>query len=298
MQSTDTGALSWFSTLCRAVTEATRWLGIWLDTGLNFKAHYKLRLQKAKAAESRIKSLSSTQGLAPGLMRRIQIAAIQSVALYGAELWWKGQKTWAQDIQKLVNRQARAITGALRTTPIAPLIMEANIVPAEPLLSDRQRKYALRALQLPAEHPIYNVLPPTLRYGDGDAQPGEYSTDNLQWAGQETPRNIGQRLARKLTENQDLDPSEGYETTSWPKGKTFPGDIIISQAKEAEIEARNPQTGLVFWTDGSRLDTAATGAGIAWKSNSNGNWKEKAISLGKTKEVFDAELYGIREALK
>jgi hypothetical protein len=27
-------------------------------------------------------------------------------------------------------------------------------------------------------------------------------------------------------------------------------------------------------------------------------WKEKALPLGKTKEVFDAELYGIQEALK
>jgi hypothetical protein len=263
---------------------------------LNFKAHYKLRLQKARLAETRLKSLSSTQGLAPGLIRRIQIAAVQSVALYGAELWWRGQKTWAQDIQKLVNKQARAITGALKTTPIAPLIREANLTPADPLLDDKQRKYALRALKLPSDHPINSILPPTLRYGDGEAQPGEYSTDNLQWAGQETPKNIGQRLARKLTENLSLDPSEGFETTCWPKGKSFPGEIIIQQTKEAEIEARQPQNGLVYWTDGSRLDTAATGAGIAWKSNRD--WREKAISLGKTKEVFDAELYGIQEALK
>ena len=66
--------------------------------------------------------------------------------------------------------------------------------------------------------------------------------------------------------------------------------------KEAEREARQPQNRLVYWTDGSRLDTAATGAGVAWKSNTI--WKEKAISLGKTKEVFDAELYAIQETLK
>jgi ribonuclease HI len=37
------------------------------------------------------------------------------------------------------------------------------------------------------------------------------------------------------------------------------------------------------------------GAGIAWKLG--GNWKEKAIPLGKNKEVFDAELYGIQQAI-
>jgi hypothetical protein len=165
----------------------------------------------------------------------------------------------------LVNRQARAITGALKTTPIAPLIREANLTPAEPLLDDRQRKYALRALKLPSGHPINSILPPTLRYGDGEAQPGQYSTDNLQWAGQgqESLKSIGQRLARKLAENLNLDPSEGFEITHWPKGQVFPGEIIINQAKEAETEARQPQNGLVYWTDGSRLDTAAIGAGIA-----------------------------------
>ena len=68
--------------------EATRWLGIWLDTGLELKEHYKIRLQKAQQTENRLRSISSTYGLAAGLVRRVQIAAVQSVALYGAELWW------------------------------------------------------------------------------------------------------------------------------------------------------------------------------------------------------------------
>ena len=117
--------------------EATRWLGIWLDSGLSFKAHYQTRLQKARAAENRLKSISGTYGLSPGLVRRIQIAVVQSIALYGAEIWWQGQKTWAEDIQRLINRQARAITGALKTTPIGPLIKEAALTPAVSLLKDR-----------------------------------------------------------------------------------------------------------------------------------------------------------------
>ena len=177
--------------------EATRWLGIWLDSGLSFKAHYQTRLQKAKAAENRLKSISGTYGLSPGLVRRIQIAVVQSIALYGAEIWWQGQKTWAEDIQKLINRQARSITGALKTTPIGPLVKEAALTPAVPLLEDRQRRYALRALKLPTGHPINDLLPPTVRYRDGDAQPGQYLNDNLEWTEPESnPKDIGQRLAK------------------------------------------------------------------------------------------------------
>jgi hypothetical protein len=37
------------------------------------------------------------------------------------------------------------------------------------------------------------------------------------------------------------------------------------------------------------------GAGIAWKLGRN--WKEKAIPLGRNKEVFDAKVYEIQEAI-
>ena len=79
--------------------EATRWLGVWLDSHLNFNE----RMKNARAAELRIKGLSKTYGLCLALVRRIQIAAVQSVALYGAELWWKGQKDFQKDLQKLTN---------------------------------------------------------------------------------------------------------------------------------------------------------------------------------------------------
>lgn len=61
------------------------------------------------------------------------MAVVESVALYGAELWWRGQKDRLDGIQLIINRQARAITGMLKTTPIGPLIREAR-VPAEALL--------------------------------------------------------------------------------------------------------------------------------------------------------------------
>ena len=67
-------------------SEATRWLGIWLDSDLNFKAHYQIRLQKAKKAENKLKFISSTFNLTPELIRRVQITAVQSVTLYGAEI--------------------------------------------------------------------------------------------------------------------------------------------------------------------------------------------------------------------
>ena len=53
--------------------EATRWLGIWLDSQLKFTAHVNERLAKARAAEIQVKGLSGLYGLAPGLLRRIEL---------------------------------------------------------------------------------------------------------------------------------------------------------------------------------------------------------------------------------
>ena len=66
--------------------KATWWLRVWLDSHLNFAAHINERMKKAKATELRIKRLSKFYVLCLALVRRIQIAAVQFVALYGAEL--------------------------------------------------------------------------------------------------------------------------------------------------------------------------------------------------------------------
>jgi hypothetical protein len=57
---------------------------------------------------------------------------------------------------------------------------EAEMTPAEPLLNHKQRKYALRALKLSLINPANQLLSLTLKYGDGNAQPGQYSNNDLQ----------------------------------------------------------------------------------------------------------------------
>lgn len=83
--------------------EVTRWLGVWLDSQLKFTSHINERMRRARTAEVQIKSLTRIHGLVPGLVRQIQIAVVQSTALYGAELWWKGQKNHEQTVQQMLN---------------------------------------------------------------------------------------------------------------------------------------------------------------------------------------------------
>lgn len=130
-------------------------------------------MRKAKIVESRIKSLSKTYGLCLALVQRIQIAVVQFVALYGAEIWWKNQKNHQNKIQKLINRQARSITKIYPSTPIDVLISESGLTPAQIMLDFRQQKYAHCILSLPDSIPTKEILPVTLRIGDENVQPNE-----------------------------------------------------------------------------------------------------------------------------
>jgi hypothetical protein len=89
----------------------------------------------------------NTYGLFSGLVRRIQITVIQLIALYRAEIWWQGQETWAENIQRLINKQVRSITGVLKSTFIRSLVKETALTSAVSLLENKQRRYALKALK-------------------------------------------------------------------------------------------------------------------------------------------------------
>lgn len=67
--------------------EATRWPEVYLNTGLQFQAHKSLSFEKVMKMEDTVRRLMTTNALEPCLIRRIQIAAVQVVALYGAKLW-------------------------------------------------------------------------------------------------------------------------------------------------------------------------------------------------------------------
>ncbi len=88
----------------------TRWLGIQLNSGLIFSIHIKERIKYTRAAKARIKGLTRDYRFPAGLVKNIQIADVQAIALFDVEIWWHGQKWCQEEIQKLLNRQRRAIT--------------------------------------------------------------------------------------------------------------------------------------------------------------------------------------------
>jgi hypothetical protein len=135
-------------------TEATRWLGVWLDSQLTLKEHHAIRLKEGKKTLGRLRQLTGQMGLAPANCRKVMTACIQSVAMFGSELWWKGDGVKgtigrAEELQTVVNKQARAVTRCFQTTNLGALAMESGLRPATAQLENRQRHFGLRLLSLP-----------------------------------------------------------------------------------------------------------------------------------------------------
>lgn len=55
--------------------------------------------------------------------------------------------------------------------------------------------------------------------------------------------------------------------------------------------------GLVTWSGGSRLENGRCEAGLVWQEPEH-TWKTRGFPLGKGYEVFDAELFGVVQALQ
>ena len=73
------------------------------------------------------------------------MVCIQAVALYGSELWWDPKEGGRRDdLQLLLNRQARSILGALPTIPRGALMSESGLTPAPVILDSRQQRFAAR----------------------------------------------------------------------------------------------------------------------------------------------------------
>src|SRR5436853_7546526 len=132
-----------------------KWLGIWLDSKLNFKEHVEKKIASATRILHQASRLSNTEmGLSFQAIRQLYVACIVSVADYGVPIWWDNQKILLDKYQKLQNLALRKILGAFKTSPIMAMELEAAIPPLKIRFNKIYMNYSLRIMQLFKNHPI------------------------------------------------------------------------------------------------------------------------------------------------
>src|SRR6185295_4755819 len=102
-----------------------------------------------------IQNLSNSErGLTRGAMRQLCISTVFSVSDYGSEVWFQNQRTFVKEIQTVQNSIIRRIVGVFRTTLIRALKAETELILIKQRLLNKQRKYALRMLQITDTHNV------------------------------------------------------------------------------------------------------------------------------------------------
>ena len=201
------------------------------------------------------------------------MAIIQGTILYASELTWNGGKGVEGEYQAAINQMGRATLGAYRSTPLGMVVTESSLVPARALLNYRQSRFAQRLHARP-------------RDGEGPEEILE--------------REAGTALTARLRVVASLQPGNTVERQEWSRHLTFLGEIAIdSQSKALEIAGRPDRRTWtredMIWTDGSHLDSGKVGAACDWETPSW--WTGRRFHLGTNKEVFDAEVYAVYQAL-
>ncbi|SLM36388.1 reverse transcriptase [Lasallia pustulata] len=306
-------------TVIKPVIEV-KWLGIWLDRKLTFKTHVQ---KKASAATSVLhlihRLMNSEWGLSAQAGKQLYTACITSISDYGAEIWWKNQRSYQDLLQKLQNTALRKILGAFRTSPGAAMEIEASIEPVKVRLNKKCRKYALRVTTLPENHCIRQRIPMSYPPESSIGQKVPIQGNYLDWnqnAQRKSQRHPTQ-LIRILNSISTLIPTgtklDSQSAANPPWQDTFAelADLSIS-GEDRDLVVKKHLTHIrqlidqnhpIFYTDGSKLESnvnsqvkASLGAGIYWifgKATSS-----ESHFLGHTQEIMDAEIYAISQALE
>ena len=135
--------------------ELVKYLNVWLDSKLFFKAYVKKKIALAKKLVMQIERLSNTEReLSFQAMRQLYIACISSVADYGVSVWWNNQKYLLERFQKLQSQILRKILDVFKTSSISAMKIEASLPSPKIRFNKICKNYALRILQMHKKHLI------------------------------------------------------------------------------------------------------------------------------------------------
>ncbi|KAJ5117510.1 zinc knuckle domain protein [Penicillium atrosanguineum] len=279
-----------------ATRTAERYLGYWLDPGLEFHHHREKAVAKAGVSLQALRSLTgSTWGGSLSAMRRIYQAVVIPQMLFGVSAWYQPMlisktksRTISQPFVGIQKRAACLISGAFRTTAAEALNIELYLPPLAIHMNRLVKETALRLRTGPA----FAVPPTMLR---------RRPNDERDWAGW-TPME-----AQAWKTGGCLTAPPGTLTRHWESRKAFvqapwqaPPEVIIEDREVAverhdrilAIDWRERPT--ILYTDGSGIEGRIGAAAIVDLEDQHAH---SQMGDENTSTVYAAELRAIEMAL-
>ena len=116
------------------LSQSAKYLGLILDSKLNWKANIEERRKKAyNALYACKKCIGRNWGLQPKLIHWLYIMVVRPILTYGSLVWWTcTEKSYVQNKLGTIQRAACvAITGAIKSTPTLALNIILNFNPLD-----------------------------------------------------------------------------------------------------------------------------------------------------------------------
>jgi hypothetical protein len=136
------------------ISKQVKYLGIIIDSKLNFAAHAKYIRSKITANFNLLKIISNLKlGLSTNMLLTLYKALIQSIITYGAPALILASQSAIHSLEIIQRMALRFVLGLPRSSPAALIHEEANIPPFRILVRTITAKYLLRSGTIPTPTP-------------------------------------------------------------------------------------------------------------------------------------------------
>ncbi|CDR48850.1 RHTO0S21e00144g1_1 [Rhodotorula toruloides] len=265
-------------------------LGVTIDERLTFKQHIASCAAKASRAMVGVGLLAKSRGgLKAKYVRRLVEAVVLPRLTWCAAAWYKPGTIGSKVLEQVQEAAARFVTGGYRTTSLAALEVEANLLPLDLRLTHQVLRLALRLASSPSDsalHARFRLARP--------AMPAKHPSP-IHLALHSFPA-----LLQPRTRVEPIAYSPLAPWASPPRCR-----LVVDVSKEASVKSHGREVlaldaagGLAAYSDGSLLESrAGASAVVRFGAGEEGLWGKKARAMGQYQSVYAAELEGARLAL-
>lgn len=127
---------------------AARYLGVMVDTKLSFWEQIRQTADKAAMGVTALSRLMANTSGPRSSRRRLLMSAVQSVLLYGSEIWAESlnKERYRKRLAQVQRRAALRIASAYRTVSEPAILVIAGVIPIALLAAERREIYQNKAV--------------------------------------------------------------------------------------------------------------------------------------------------------
>lgn len=273
---------------------SSKYLGVTLDTALNWKHHIQNVTTKiSKSIGALISLAGSTWGASVTELRRIYQAVVIPQMMYGCSVWSVAQergegytKQTANSLKRLQAKAARIIGGAYKATSGAALDIELHLLPIEQQIWKTSAETVSRILSTDKMPTLagFRILRNTRNRG----RRTQYISPL-----EHIYRRLHQRRGAIIEEQEPIPP---YIVPPWWQGPNIRIASSSEMAKNQHKEFLKHSSNRIFiYTDGSSINNQVGAAAVSPLTRST---KMTYMGNSETSTVYTAELQGIKLALE